>query len=55
MDLKAQRLSSETLQKMSDKDLVDKYGEKFDAKRTVCREARDAVLTEFDGNSNTVN
>jgi hypothetical protein len=54
-DLEATRLTTETLREMSDKELVGKYGEKFKAKRTICRDARKAVLTEFDGNSNAVN
>jgi hypothetical protein len=53
-DFKEGRLTIEKLRNMSDKELVINYGEKFDAKRTICREARKSVLTEFGGNSNAV-
>jgi hypothetical protein len=53
-DIKAGRLTIEDLRSMPDKELVAKYGKNFGAKRTACREARERVLTEFDGNSNSV-
>jgi hypothetical protein len=52
-DLKAQRLTIKTLRTMPDKQL-EKYGQVIKAQRTTCREARNAVLAEFDGNTNTV-
>jgi hypothetical protein len=53
-DLAAGHLTMEALCQMCDKDLVSKYGQQFDSKRTVCREARDRVVSEFDGISNSV-
>jgi len=53
-DLEAKRLSIDDLRNMPDKALSSRYGAKFDAKRTSCREARKQVVTEFAGNSNSV-
>jgi hypothetical protein len=47
-------LLPDQLRQMSDKDLASKYGDKFGAKRTACREARDRAVSEIDGNSNPV-
>jgi len=54
MDVKRRRMTVEMLRKLPDKKLITNYGDKIGAKRTSCREARDAVLAEFDGNSNAV-
>lgn len=53
-DIRANELTVEALRAMSDKKLLSKYGEKFDAARTACREARDNAVAELDGNSNSV-
>jgi hypothetical protein len=53
-DLNEQRVTKEALGEMPDKELIAKYGAKVKAGRTTCREARDAVLAELDGNSNAV-
>jgi hypothetical protein len=48
-DLVKKRLTKEQLREMSDDELCSKYGDKVGAKRTACRDAREQVLTEFDG------
>jgi hypothetical protein len=48
-DLKANLLTTAQLRDMEDKELCSKYGDKFGAARTTVREAREKVLTEFDG------
>lgn len=53
-ELASNSLTIEQLRTMSDDKLVSKYGDKFDSGRTTCRDARDRVVTEFDGNSNPV-
>jgi hypothetical protein len=53
-DMKNGRFTLDQLRGMSDRDLMSLYGEKFEAKRTACREARQRVLSEFDVNSNRV-
>jgi hypothetical protein len=53
-DIRAKHLTVDRLRNMSDKELVSKYGLKVEGRRTSCREARKRVVTEFDGNSNSV-
>jgi hypothetical protein len=48
-DVRAGRQTTDTLRVMSDKDLVSAYGTRFGCGRTTCREARDRVVSEFDG------
>jgi hypothetical protein len=47
-ELKEERLTLDELRSMPDKELISKYGDKVEAKRTACREARERVLTEFE-------
>lgn len=53
-DIKAGRLTMDMLRAMPDKELFSKYGQRFDSRRTTCREARERMVTESDGNSNSV-
>jgi len=53
-DLEAKRITTEQLRDLADKELLSKYGAKFAARRTTCRQARDKALTEFDGISSNV-
>jgi hypothetical protein len=54
IDIQQKRLTTDALRAMQDKELVSKYGTKVGGGRTTCRDARDRVVTEFDGNSNSV-
>jgi hypothetical protein len=47
-DVRAGRQTVDALRVMSDKDLVS-FGRRFECARTTCREARDRVVSEFDG------
>jgi hypothetical protein len=53
-DIEKDRAAIEKLRAMTDKELVKTYGDKAGAKRTVCRRARDVVLSEFDAKQNSV-
>jgi hypothetical protein len=54
VDISSGRMTKDELDALADKELVLRYGKPFDSERTSSREARTRVLTEFDGNSNSV-